>query len=240
MRLVRRYAETICVNRYNPYMKIVVFTPSATGLVSVPEDFSADACFFANPEEQVLSGNGARNFKNYSENDFLISGEFDSINHLAKWTARSWFDEPEINDLLQVDGINVGSVFARSLSYRLVASLKALRVFELIAVRFAPESVFLVGAANCAWVNAAKFLFDELKIPFSVQCVPTVAAGFIRGYLDWQDSFLFERMEEMLDFYIANYALVLSKNASLGRELVDGLGGDRLAAEIVKRIHGRD
>ena len=67
-----------------------------------------------------------------------------------------------------------------------------------------------------------------------------VAAGFIRGYLDWQDSFLFERMEEMLDFYIANYALVLSKNASLGRELVDGLGGDRLAAEIVKRIHGRD
>lgn len=67
-----------------------------------------------------------------------------------------------------------------------------------------------------------------------------VARGFIRGYLDWQESFLFKKMEEMLDFYIANYALVLSENASLGRELVDGLGGDRLAAEIVKRVQGRD
>lgn len=60
-----------------------------------------------------------------------------------------------------------------------------------------------------------------------------VNRGFTIQFLDKDQPDLLFRLENLIDFYIANFPEV-SQNAQIGRDIVDGYGGQRLTQRIVE------
>jgi len=64
-----------------------------------------------------------------------------------------------------------------------------------------------------------------------------IKRGFIYKFLNWDGPDLSNNLEDLIDYYINNFSEV-KQNAKIGRNIVDGCGGQRIASEIVNTFNG--
>lgn len=62
-----------------------------------------------------------------------------------------------------------------------------------------------------------------------------IKRGFIHKSLKWNEPDLLCKLENLIDFHIDNFSKVKEK-AKIGRSIVDGYGGQRIAREIIELI----
>ena len=142
-------------NSKSDYVILCDSTSKLEEINQIVDKFNPSIIVFDNASHNFLL---EKNIDHELSDDYLNDEDLDYIQDLT-YRFSNWYSEPEISNLIEYEGINVGELFYLELSYFLTPILK--RIFELQKICQKFKNPFFISSASL--VNILKLFSSNIE-----------------------------------------------------------------------------